>query len=188
MKAVYYLKILLSFLILAITAGPNQVAGGTIAKYAEEVRKKILMARSLPFQDCGSRYLILYLKISSCSEIPCTMYRGTTVHVDVIFDDDDNNTTFLKHEVQWILNSIKTDAHITPDPCEGDEECISTDNDGKSYWASVLVNSTLPTITGTMKWEAVNQYFQKVLCFKVPITIKSCQKCRQTEPTINVHI
>uniref|UniRef100_A0A1L8EAB8 Putative niemann-pick type c2 n=2 Tax=Haematobia irritans TaxID=7368 RepID=A0A1L8EAB8_HAEIR len=176
MKGVFYLKILLSFLVLVadvwINIGPNLVTGGTISRYADEVRKKILMARSLPFQDCGSRYLILYLKISSCSEIPCTMYRGTTVTVDVMFDDEDNNTTFLKHEVMWILNAVKTDAHISPDPCEGDEACISNDSDGKSYWASLHVNRTLPTVPGTMMWEAVNQYYQKILCFLVPVTIK----------------
>ncbi|XP_061396909.1 NPC intracellular cholesterol transporter 2 [Musca vetustissima] len=130
------------------------------------------MARSLPFEDCGSRYLILYLSISSCNSIPCVMYRGTTVKVNVLFDDDGNNTTYLKHEVRWIFNAIKTDAHISPDPCDGDHECISNDTDGKTYYAVVHVNNTLPMVRGTMMWQAENEYNQDVICFKVPVFIQ----------------
>lgn len=55
MRAVYYLKILLLFLLLVTSSdiGFNLVAAGTIARYADAVTRKILMARSLPFEDCG---------------------------------------------------------------------------------------------------------------------------------------
>ncbi|XP_005180975.2 uncharacterized protein LOC101895135 [Musca domestica] len=168
MKAVYYLNILLLLLCWSF----NLVLAGTISRYADSVYKRYLMSRSLPFEDCGSRYLILYLSISSCNTIPCVMYRGSTVQVNVLFDDDGTNTTYLKHEVHWIFNAIKTYANISPDPCDGDHECISNETDGKTYYAVVHVNNTLPMVRGTMMWQAVNEYNQDVICFKVPVYIE----------------
>ncbi|KAI8119542.1 hypothetical protein FF38_09330 [Lucilia cuprina] len=168
MRSVYFLKILFLTLYMSIT-GP-QVQGAAISK-VNHLAKKILMSKSLPFEDCGSKYLILYLNISSCSTIPCFMRRGSTVEVNVLFDDDSDNTKYLKHRVRWIFNTIKTQAHITPDPCDGNQKCLSNDHEGKFYWATVLVNNTLPAISGTMLWEAVNEYNQDVICFKVPVVV-----------------
>ncbi|TMW50542.1 hypothetical protein DOY81_004403 [Sarcophaga bullata] len=167
MKIIYYLKILLLYSSVACI----NVQGATIGKYANAAARKILMAKSLPFEDCGSKYTILYLNISSCSTIPCVMRRGTTAEVNVLFDDDNDNTSYLKHQVRWIFNAIKTQAYITPDPCDGVQKCLSNDNEGKLYWATVLVNNSLPVLTGTMQWEAVNEYNEDVICFKVPVVI-----------------
>ncbi|KAM7361568.1 Niemann-Pick type C-2f [Cochliomyia hominivorax] len=169
MKGVTNLKILLLSWYLLLAS--SSVQGISLGKYASDIAKKILMTKSLPFEDCGSKYLIFYLNISGCSSIPCVMHRGDTVQVNVLFDDDSNETSYLKHRVRWIFNAIKTQAHITPDPCDGHQKCLSNDNKGKFYWATVLVNNTLPTISGTMLWEAVNENNQDVICFKVPVVV-----------------
>lgn len=49
MKVIYYLKILLLYLSVACI----NVQGATINKYANAAARKILMAKSLPFEDCG---------------------------------------------------------------------------------------------------------------------------------------
>lgn len=43
--------------------------------------------------------------------------------------------------------AVISNAKITPDPCDGDDQCITKINDGKSYWASVFVNSDLPVVS-----------------------------------------
>lgn len=58
-----------------------------------------------------------------------------------------DNTSYLKHQVRWIFNAIKTQAHITPDPCDGVQKCLANENEGKFYWATVLVNKTLPAVS-----------------------------------------
>ncbi|XP_055906530.1 NPC intracellular cholesterol transporter 2 [Eupeodes corollae] len=133
--------------------------------------KQNLRARSLPYEDCGSHYDILLLEISSCSQIPCSMERGSQVFVHAVFDDKDSNTQFLKHSVRWVFNAIKTAATISPDPCDGQDECITNNAEGKSYWASVYVNSSLPVMRGSMVWEAGNDKEKNLICFKIPIYI-----------------
>ncbi|XP_053945850.1 NPC intracellular cholesterol transporter 2 [Anastrepha ludens] len=138
---------------------------------ARTIYKKILSRRSLPFEDCGSTYDVLYVNISSCSSIPCQMVRNSTVTVNVIFDDNGDNISLLIHRVRWIFNAIKTNAAITPDLCDDNQHCLIDETDGKSYDAQVYVNSTLPNIRGTMMWEAVNQNNVEVICFKIPIIV-----------------
>lgn len=58
-----------------------------------------------------------------------------------------NGVSFLKHEVRWVFNYIKTQAAITPDPCDGDHGCIESASDGKAYWANIFVNETLPVVS-----------------------------------------
>lgn len=54
MRGVYYLKILLLSLFLTlIGSNVSNVQGASITKYANNIAKKILMAKSLPFEDCG---------------------------------------------------------------------------------------------------------------------------------------
>lgn len=57
-----------------------------------------------------------------------------------------DNTSFLRHRVRWIFNAIKTNAVITPDPCDDKKRCLLDESDGKSYIAEVLVGNTLPNV------------------------------------------
>ncbi|XP_069962036.1 LOW QUALITY PROTEIN: NPC intracellular cholesterol transporter 2 [Bactrocera oleae] len=142
----------------------------------KEVFRKLLSLRTLPFEDCGSRYDILYVSVSSCSAIPCQMARGSTMTVKVIFDDNGENTLYLRHNVRWIFNAIKTNAVITPDPCEDKKKCLLHESDGKSYLAEVFVSSTLPNIRGTMMWVAESAYNAGVICFRIPILVTTTKK------------
>lgn len=56
------------------------------------------------------------------------------------------NTLYLRHNVRWIFNAIKTNAVITPDPCDDKKSCLLHESDGKSYLAEVFVSSTLPNV------------------------------------------
>lgn len=58
-----------------------------------------------------------------------------------------NGVSFLKHEVRWVFTYVKRTAAITPDPCDGDHDCIVNINDSKSYWAYIYVNETLPVVS-----------------------------------------
>ncbi|XP_055851645.1 mite group 2 allergen-like Ixo r 2 [Episyrphus balteatus] len=130
-----------------------------------------LRKRSLPYEDCGSRYDILLLEISSCNTIPCSMERSSVVYVHAVFNDKDSDTQFLKHSVRWVFNAIRTQATISPDPCDGQDECITNNPEGKSYSAAVYVNSSLPVMRGTMIWEAGDNKDASLICFKIPIYI-----------------
>ncbi|XP_037955701.1 uncharacterized protein LOC119685487 [Teleopsis dalmanni] len=175
-KCIYVLKILVLWFCLisdlqgSISAKPYNKST-SVASASRELYKRFLRTQSLPFEDCGSQYDILYLDISCCSEIPCQMKRGTKPTVYVIFDDEGSNTTLLKHQVRWVFNAIRTEASITPDPCDGNLECLKNNNDGKSYWATINVNNTLPTISGSMIWEAADANNNNVICFKVPVVV-----------------
>ncbi|KAH8363213.1 hypothetical protein KR084_007163, partial [Drosophila pseudotakahashii] len=161
----YYLKILL--FICAV----QQIAGGTLKTTRDAVYNKYLSLRSLPFEDCGSLYQVSYLEIESCTTLPCSMARKATIKVTVRFDDNGNGVSFLKHEVRWVFNYIKTQAAITPDPCDGDHGCIESASDGKAYWANVYVNETLPVMKGSMLWESKDANDQNLICFQVPVVI-----------------
>ncbi|XP_034488329.1 uncharacterized protein LOC117792352 isoform X2 [Drosophila innubila] len=120
----------------------------------------------------SSEYRVNYLNIDSCSKVPCPMARDSIVKVTVLFDDNGSGVSFLKHNVRWLLAFTKKDAAITPDPCDGDHHCIMNVNDGKSYFAYIYVNDTLPVMSGKMHWEAWDEQEQKILiCFDVPIKI-----------------
>ncbi|EDW14266.1 NPC intracellular cholesterol transporter 2 [Drosophila mojavensis] len=162
---VYYLKILWAFLII------NESIASVIKLNPENVYKKILSLRSLPFEDCGSLYNVNYLNIESCSKVPCSMTRNSTVKVTVLFDDNGNGVSFLKHEVRWVFTYLKTKAAISPDPCDGDHNCILNVNESKSYWANIFVNSTLPVMRGSMLWEAKDENNKNLICFEVPVVI-----------------
>ncbi|XP_017084196.1 NPC intracellular cholesterol transporter 2 [Drosophila eugracilis] len=161
----YYLKILL------VICAVHEMAGGTIKSTRDAVYKKYLSFRSLPFEDCGSLYQVSYLEIESCTTLPCSMARNATIKVTVRFDDNGNGVTFLKHEVRWVFNYIKTQAAISPDPCDGDHGCIESASDGKAYWANIFVNETLPVMKGSMLWESKDANDQNLICFQVPVVI-----------------
>ncbi|EDW43437.1 NPC intracellular cholesterol transporter 2 [Drosophila sechellia] len=161
----YYLKLLL------VICAAHELAGGTIKSTSDAVYKKYLSLRSLPFEDCGSLYQVSYLDIESCTTLPCSMARDATIKVTVRFDDNGNGVSFLKHEVRWVFNYIKTQAAITPDPCDGDHGCIESESDGKAYWANIFVNETLPVMKGSMLWESKDANDQNLICFQVPVVI-----------------
>lgn len=91
-----------------------------------------------------------------------------------------------------MFNYIRTDAEITPDPCDGDHGCIESASDGKSYWANIFVDETLPVVSedfrptsirspnfsfpsrqmrGNMLWESKDATDQNLICFQVPVVI-----------------
>nr|XP_036673423.1 NPC intracellular cholesterol transporter 2 [Drosophila suzukii] len=153
----HYLKILL--LICAV----HQIAGGRFKKH-----KNYLVFTG---EKTGSLYQVSYLDIESCTSLPCSMARNATIKVTVRFDDNGNGVSFLKHEVRWVFNFIKTQAAITPDPCDGDHGCIESASDGKAYWANIFVNETLPVMKGSMLWESKDANDQNLICFQVPVVI-----------------
>lgn len=162
---VYYLKILLAISLIA------QLASSAIKISMDDAYKKLLSLRSLPFEDCaGSKYKVNYLNIEGCTKVPCAMARDSTVKVTVLFDDN-GTVSYLKHMVHWEL-PLRIKAEISPDPCDGDHNCLLNINEGKSYWANIYVNHSLPVMGGSMLWEATGEDPLKVLlCFKVPIVI-----------------
>ncbi|XP_030371107.1 NPC intracellular cholesterol transporter 2 [Scaptodrosophila lebanonensis] len=162
---VYYFKIFL------IVCAIHELTCGVISTATNEVYKKLLQLRSLPFEDCGSMFQVMYLKIDGCTTIPCTMKRGDLVDVRVLFDDNGSGVSFLKHEVRWVFNYVKTQAAISPDPCDGNQECIESTGDGKTYLAKVYVNTTLPVMRGRMLWEAKDANSNNLICFEVPVSI-----------------
>ncbi|XP_017143855.1 NPC intracellular cholesterol transporter 2 isoform X1 [Drosophila miranda] len=165
---VYYLKILLAICTV------HEMAGGLIRNTTDAAYKKYLSLKSLPFEDCASSsslYRVNYLDIESCSTLPCSMKRNAIIKVTVLFDDNGNGVTFLKHEVRWVFNYIKTQAAISPDPCDGDHDCIMSASDGKTYWANIFVNETLPVMRGSMLWESKDECNQNLICFEVPVLI-----------------
>uniref|UniRef100_A0A1A9VR05 MD-2-related lipid-recognition domain-containing protein n=1 Tax=Glossina austeni TaxID=7395 RepID=A0A1A9VR05_GLOAU len=131
----------------------------------------VIKRESVPFEDCGSKYNIIFLSIFGCTKIPCLMQRNTNVTVNVLFSDEDNEASFLKHRVLWIFNAIKTEAGIDPDPCDNQKDCLRMDNGNKSYWALIHVDDNLPVLSGTMLWQVVDENDEKTICFKVPIAI-----------------
>ncbi|XP_020817585.1 epididymal secretory protein E1 [Drosophila serrata] len=161
----YYLKILLA--ICAV----QELAGGVIRSTTDAAYKKYLSIKSLPFEDCGSLYQVSYLEIESCTTLPCSMARNAIIKVTVRFDDNGNGVSFLKHEVRWVFNYIKTQAAISPDPCDGDHGCIESASNGKAYWANIFVNETLPVMRGSMLWESKDANDQNLICFQVPVVI-----------------
>ncbi|XP_016981501.1 NPC intracellular cholesterol transporter 2 isoform X1 [Drosophila rhopaloa] len=165
----YYLKIFL------VICAVHQITSGVIKSTTDAAYKKYLSLRSLPFEDCASStsslYQVSYLDIESCTTLPCSMARNATIKVTVRFDDNGNGVSFLKHEVRWVFNYIKTQAAITPDPCDGDHGCIMSATDGKAYWANVFVNNTLPVMKGSMLWESKDANDQNLICFQVPVVI-----------------
>lgn len=58
-----------------------------------------------------------------------------------------NGVSFLKHEVRWVFSFVKRTAAITPDPCDGDHDCLVNINNSKSYWAYIYVNESLPVVS-----------------------------------------
>ncbi|KAH8388639.1 hypothetical protein KR093_011741 [Drosophila rubida] len=162
---VYYLKILWAICLI------GQSLASAIKITRDDAYKKLLALRSLPFEDCGEYYRVNYLNIDSCTKVPCSMARNSSVKVTVLFDDNGSGVTFLKHEVRWVFTYVKSNAAITPDPCDGDHNCLLNVNDGKSYWANIYVNKTLPLMSGTMLWEAKNAKNQNLICFEVPVVI-----------------
>ncbi|XP_034112603.1 NPC intracellular cholesterol transporter 2 homolog a [Drosophila sulfurigaster albostrigata] len=162
---VYYLKILWAICLIA------QSVASAIKISRDDAYKKLLSLASLPFEDCGSEYKVNYLNIDSCTKVPCSMARDSTVKVTVLFDDNGSGVTFLKHEVRWVFTYVKSNAAITPDPCDGDHNCLLNVNDGKSYWANIFVNKTLPLMSGSMLWEAKNEKNENLICFEVPVVI-----------------
>ncbi|XP_068157747.1 uncharacterized protein Npc2f isoform X2 [Drosophila tropicalis] len=124
-------------------------------------------------------YLKILLAISAIREMAGGIIRTTTdaaikkimARRSLPFEDCGNGVSFLKHEVRWVFNYVKTQALISPDPCDGNQDCILNVNDEKTYWANIFVNETLPVMSGSMLWEAKDESNQNLICFEVPVII-----------------
>jgi len=95
-----------------------------------------------------SENLILCLKYSF-NEIQENFYINfiKLISFPLYFLNSGSGVSFLKHFVRWLLAFTKKDVAITPDPCDGDHHCIMNVNDGKSYFAFIYVNDTLPVVS-----------------------------------------
>ncbi|XP_021694064.1 epididymal secretory protein E1 [Aedes aegypti] len=135
------------------------------------LRYLYMLRTGILFEDCGSQYDVLSIRLSSCSSSPCTMPRGSNVTVNAEFTSNGSPTTStLKHEAYFILNAIKTKATITPTTCEG-VACPLQSDLGLLFSASIYVNPTLPALRGKLRWELKNDSKEVVLCYQVPISI-----------------
>ncbi|KAJ6637034.1 NPC intracellular cholesterol transporter 2 [Pseudolycoriella hygida] len=139
--------------------------------YLQSTTGKPKGIRSLDFEDCGSSYDLISVRISTCETTPCQVPMGSIVQLtaDFLTDDHDINST-LTHQANWILYSIVTPATISPEACDGDF-CPFKSYEGLGFSADLMVNETLPAIKGSLYWRVKNPYNVLVMCFKVPISI-----------------
>uniref|UniRef100_A0A182M268 MD-2-related lipid-recognition domain-containing protein n=1 Tax=Anopheles culicifacies TaxID=139723 RepID=A0A182M268_9DIPT len=101
---------------------------------------------SLIFEDCGTKYHVISINLSSCATAPCTMHRDANVTVKAEFSSNGASTdSVLAHEAYFILNSVKTKAVITPTTCEG-SVCPLQGTQGLLFSASIYVNADLPPV------------------------------------------
>jgi len=139
--------------------------------YLQSTSGKPRGLRSLDFEDCGSSYDLISVRMSTCETTPCQIPMGSTVQLtaDFLTNDHDINST-LTHQAHWILFSIATPATISPEACAGDF-CPFKSYEGLGFSADLMVNKTLPAIKGSLYWRVKNPYDVLVMCFKVPISI-----------------
>uniref|UniRef100_A0A182VYS3 MD-2-related lipid-recognition domain-containing protein n=1 Tax=Anopheles minimus TaxID=112268 RepID=A0A182VYS3_9DIPT len=130
------------------------------------------VSSSLVFEDCGTKYDVISINLSSCATAPCTMLRGANVTVKAEFSANGATTdSVLKHEAYFILNSVKTKAVITPTTCEG-SVCPLQGTQGLLFSASIYVNADLPPINGKLRWELKNKWGDMLLCYQLPVCIQ----------------
>ncbi|XP_035894694.1 NPC intracellular cholesterol transporter 2 [Anopheles stephensi] len=130
------------------------------------------VSSSLIFEDCGTKYDVISINLSSCATAPCTMHRGANITVKAEFSSNGATTdSVLKHEAYFILNSVKTQAVITPTTCEG-SVCPLQGTHGLLFSANVYVNADLPPINGKLRWELKNKYGDMLLCYQLPVCIQ----------------
>ncbi|XP_053670222.1 NPC intracellular cholesterol transporter 2 [Anopheles nili] len=126
---------------------------------------------SIIFEDCGTKYDVISINLSSCSSAPCSMKRGTNVTVKAEFTSNGASTdSVLKHEAHFILNSVRTKAVITPTTCEG-SVCPLQGAHGLLFSADIYVNASLPPINGKLRWELRNNWGDTLLCYQLPVCI-----------------
>ncbi|XP_037026344.1 uncharacterized protein LOC119067463 [Bradysia coprophila] len=139
--------------------------------YLQTTNGKPSYIQSLDFEDCGSTFDLVSVRISTCESTPCKVPMGNTVQLTADFITDDHDLTpTLTHEAYWILYAINTRATISPDACEG-KFCPFKSYDGLGFSADLMVNTTLPAVRGTLYWRVKNPNDTLVMCFKVPVSI-----------------
>ncbi|XP_058456668.1 uncharacterized protein LOC131434047 [Malaya genurostris] len=151
---------------------PVQTFGVVLPSLSRQRWPWLGIKTELPVEDCGAPHDIISVQLSSCSSSPCSLPRGTNVTVNAEFSS--NGTTMsgsLKHEVYFILNSVKTKATVIPATCEG-TYCPFQGEVGLRFTATLLVNSTLPMLRGSLQWELRNDSTDVMLCYKIQITVR----------------
>ncbi|CAD7084327.1 unnamed protein product [Hermetia illucens] len=167
MLRIVVLKITFYFLCYVLTlccAAPPDVA-----KEPSEINAN-LDARMVLFQDCGSIYDILELSITGCVQTPCKLQLGALVAVNAEFNDYGEDVHVLKHDAYWVLNAVNTKASVTPQACDG-KSCPFRGDEGLAFTANLYINMTLPALRGTLFWEVYNESEERVMCYKVPISL-----------------
>ncbi|XP_037913334.1 uncharacterized protein LOC119652984 isoform X2 [Hermetia illucens] len=126
--------------------------------------------KSVWFNDCGSIYDILELSITGCVQTPCKLQLGALVAVNAEFNDYGEDVHVLKHDAYWVLNAVNTKASVTPQACDG-KSCPFRGDEGLAFTANLYINMTLPALRGTLFWEVYNESEERVMCYKVPISL-----------------
>ncbi|XP_065074232.1 NPC intracellular cholesterol transporter 2 [Ochlerotatus camptorhynchus] len=135
------------------------------------LRYLFMLRTGILFEDCGSRYDVISIRLSSCSSTPCSMPRGMNVTVNAEFSSNGSpSMPSLMHEAFFILNAIKTKASITPTTCEG-VACPLQGDIGLLFSASIYVSPSLPMLRGKLRWELKNDKKEILLCYQLPISI-----------------
>lgn len=67
----------------------------------------------------------------------------------------------LRHRVRWNIQSVKTDASVTPDPCFEKNDCFREITNGGVSLATVFVNKNLPLVSCSY-----HKFWKKYLHFK----------------------
>ncbi|XP_058120079.1 NPC intracellular cholesterol transporter 2 [Anopheles ziemanni] len=129
------------------------------------------VSNSIVFEDCGTQYDVISISLSGCTAAPCLMQRGTNVAVNAEFNAHGASTdSVLKHDVNFILNGVKTQASITPTTCDG-SVCPRQGANGLLFSANIYVNPNLPPIHGKLRWELRNSRGDMLLCYQVPVGV-----------------
>ncbi|XP_040156783.1 NPC intracellular cholesterol transporter 2 [Anopheles arabiensis] len=164
-----------SFAVLCLMFLSSTLVDGGIIRWWDrwwKFHRNSFVSSSLIFEDCGTKYDVISINLSSCATAPCTMHRGTNVKVKAEFSANGASTdSVLKHEAYFILNSVKTKAVITPTTCEG-SVCPLQGTQGLLFSADIYVNADLPPINGKLRWELRNKWGDVLLCYQLPVCIE----------------
>ncbi|XP_049535848.1 NPC intracellular cholesterol transporter 2 [Anopheles darlingi] len=160
--------------VLCVLLGSGVTMGGSLRWWFHRwwlLHRQTHTSASLIFEDCGTKYDVIAIHLSSCTSSPCTMKRGTNVTVNAEFTSNGASTdSVLKHEAHFVLNGVKTKATITPTTCDG-AVCPLQGALGLLFSADIYVNPELPPINGKLRWELRNKLGDTLLCYQLPVCI-----------------
>ncbi|XP_055617843.1 NPC intracellular cholesterol transporter 2 [Toxorhynchites rutilus septentrionalis] len=170
MKCKVGFTILLGLLLTVQTLRFNFTSGGHNRSSPPANRRAPKLG--LVFEDCGARFDVTAIWLSSCSSVPCVMPHNANVSVSVAFRTNGALITpTLRHEAYFIILAARIKATISPTTCEASLCPLVTGTDGMMFHASLHISPKLPTLLGKLRWELRNEANEVVLCYQLPVRI-----------------